>query len=148
MIDTESVLEHLEALQDYIDKLRPLQSLSLSELLKKENYRDSWVIERGLILAGQSVADISSHLVVGEQWGRVKEYKEAILLLGQQGILPEPFAERLSGIAGLRNVLVHEYLTIDPVKVYEALQCLDDLESFIDHVYDFLQRQGYLDAET
>ncbi len=148
MIDTESVLEHLDALQNCVDRLRPFQSLPLDELFREENYRDYWAIERGLILAGQAVVDISSHLVVGERWGRIKEYKEAILLLGRKDILPQPFAERLSGIAGLRNVLIHEYLVIDPVKVYEALQSLDDLESFIDHIYNFLEHKGYLDAET
>lgn len=66
-------------------------------------------------------------------------------MLARGHILPESFAEQLSKIAGFRNVLIHEYLAIDPIKVYEALQKLDDMEAFIDHVHSFLRREGYLE---
>ena len=50
---------------------------------------------------------------------------------------------------GFRNVLIHAYLDVDPGKVYERLQFgLDDFERFIEHVYDFLRREGYLDEEA
>ncbi len=38
-----------------------------------------------------------------------------------------------------------EYLTVDPLKVHEALQSgLEDLRAFIVYVMDFLRREGYL----
>ncbi|MCR4405967.1 MAG: DUF86 domain-containing protein [Anaerolineae bacterium] len=144
MIDTGVILERLDALQEYVDKLRPFQSQSPEQLLADENYRDYWAVQRGLTLAAQCVADVSSHLVAGLRLGRAQDYAEAIRLLARGQILPKSFAERLSRIAGFRNVLIHEYLAIEPLKVYEALQNLADLEAFIDHVHDFLRREGYL----
>jgi uncharacterized protein YutE (UPF0331/DUF86 family) len=45
-----------------------------------------------------------------------------------------------------RNILVHDYLSVDAIKVYERLQHgLADLEEFINHIYGFLTREGYLD---
>jgi uncharacterized protein YutE (UPF0331/DUF86 family) len=44
--------------------------------------------------------------------------------------------------------LVHEYLTVDPLKVEEALHNgLDDLRAFIVYVTDFLKEEGYLQRE-
>jgi len=43
---------------------------------------------------------------------RVTDYREAILSLSKYGILPAEFTERIRGLAGFRNVLVHEYLTV------------------------------------
>jgi len=146
MIDASIVMERLDALQEYVDKLRPFQSLSPEQLMAEENYRDYWAVQRGLTLAAQCVVDVSSHLVAGLRLGRAQDYTEAIRLLARRHILPESFAERLSKIAGFRNVLIHEYLAIDPLKVYEALQKLDDLEAFIDHVHSFLRREGYLET--
>lgn len=145
MIDVSSVLARLEALQEYVDKLRPFTEQSSERLLAEENYRDYWAVQRGLTLAAQCVMDVSSHLVVGLRLGRVQDYTEAIRLLAKGHILPESFAAQLGKIAGFRNVLIHEYLAIDPLKVYEALQKLDDLEAFIDHVHGFLRREGYLE---
>ena len=66
------------------------------------------------------------------------------LNLGKHGILPAEFAERISGIVRFRNVLVHEYLIVDSLKVQEALQeGLDDLKKFIVYITDFMQREGH-----
>jgi len=144
MLDVETIVERLDALQEYIDRLRPLQALSLEELTLPENYRDYWAVERGLLLAIQCVIDISTHLVAGLRLGRVQGYGEAIRLLGKAGILPASFAEKLSRVAGFRNLLIHEYLAIDPREVYKALQNLRDLETFSKYVYRFLKQKNYL----
>lgn len=70
MIDTGTILERLDALQEYVDKLRPFQSQSPERLMAEENYRDFWAVQRGLTLAGQCVVDVSSHLVAGLRLGR------------------------------------------------------------------------------
>jgi len=42
-------------------------------------------------------------------------------------------------MTGSRNVVVHEYLTVDPAKVNEMPHNrLDDFEEFKMHVYDYL----------
>ena len=42
-------------------------------------------------------------------------------VLGKVGVLTPEFAERLAPLAGFRNILVHEYLVVDPVKVHDIL---------------------------
>ena len=57
-------------------------------------------------------------------------YFEATLLMGELGVLPPDFARSLAPVAGFRNILVHEYLSVDWDYVYDHLRDLDDLERF------------------
>lgn len=48
-----------------------------------------------------------------------------------RGFLPIDLAQRLMPMAGLRNILVHDYLDLDRGKIYDLLQdCLEDFEQF------------------
>jgi uncharacterized protein YutE (UPF0331/DUF86 family) len=52
-------------------------------------------------------------------------------VLERAGDLSPELAERLRGWAGLRNILVHEYLDIDHAVAHHAIQAeLLDLEEF------------------
>ena len=48
----------------------------------------------------------------------------------EEGILPPTLAETMKLIAGFRNILVHDYLTIDDQIVYASLLNLDDFVEF------------------
>jgi uncharacterized protein YutE (UPF0331/DUF86 family) len=53
-------------------------------------------------------------------------------LLARQKVVSRRLAVKLASMAGLRNVLAHEYLEIDRRRVYRALTTdLRDVESFI-----------------
>jgi len=71
-----------------------------------------------------------------------RDYYESILRLGELGVLPADFAERLAPIAGFRNILVHEYLTVNWDEVYGNLQRLDDLYQFAEYVRNWLRGQA------
>lgn len=147
MIDVETIRERLDASQTYIDRLRPLQTPTPEDLLDDDRYVEYWAVQRGLELAIQCVLDISGHMVAGMRLGRPQEYRDVILMLGQSGVLPSEFAENLSRVAGFRNIMVHEYLGIDPGLVSDALTTgLGDLELFAMHIVNYLRREGYLES--
>jgi uncharacterized protein YutE (UPF0331/DUF86 family) len=50
--------------------------------------------------------------------------------MGELGVLPADFSRHLAPIAGFRNILVHEYISVDWDLVYENLQRLDDFDRF------------------
>jgi uncharacterized protein YutE (UPF0331/DUF86 family) len=57
------------------------------------------------------------------------------------GALPPDFARHLAPLAGFRNILVHEYLQVDWDEVFQNLQSLEDLSTFIHYVRQWLQQQ-------
>jgi len=78
---------------------------------------------------------------------RMGVYYESILRLSELDVLPIDFAERLAPLAGFRNILVHEYLTVEWDEVYKNLQQLDDLHQFAEFIRRWLQtRCGQSDS--
>ena len=107
-----------------------------------ENY---WAITHGLQLAIQVLIDASNHILSGANLAAPPDYKEALLEMGRNRVLPMAFAEKISGMAGMRNIIIHRYLGVDPQKVFEAVHNdLDDFNVFAEHIYDYLRREGYV----
>ena len=141
MVDVETVVERLEALGSYILELEQLSKYSLKELT--DDFVKYRAAQRSLQLAAQAVIDIATHIISADFNMRVQDYRQAILGLGEAGIVRKDFAERLAPLAGFRNILVHEYLAIDPARVYAALVGgLDDLREFGNQISDYLQTNG------
>jgi uncharacterized protein YutE (UPF0331/DUF86 family) len=146
MIKPNVVLRLLDSLKRHVEALRPLQRESLAALTA-DKLRWNGVLHL-LQLSVEHVMDISNHLLAGTQRMVPDDGRESIRELGRDiGVLPYEFAERIAPMAGLRNILVHEYMTVDPLIIHGALQHgLDDFEEFARHVYDYLRREGHLPA--
>lgn len=124
--------KRLERLKSCLLKLDPLKVKPLPEFLRDGYLQD--IVERNLEVAAQACIDIASRIISTEQLEKPVDSYGAILRLGEAGILPLEFAQHLAPLAGFRNVLVHEYVSIDWNEVYKALQNLDDLHQFVNHV--------------
>jgi uncharacterized protein YutE (UPF0331/DUF86 family) len=129
----------LDKLDVCLKKLEPFRLKKKEELFKDPYFQD--IIERNLQVAAQSVIDIANRIISLDDLEKPRDYYEAILILGQAGILPSDFAQKLAPIAGFRNILVHDYLEIDWDEVYSNLQHLGDLETFMQHVKNWMREQ-------
>lgn len=59
--------------------------------------------------------------------------------ISQGPALPEAFARRIRKMAGLRNILVHNYLDVDPGELRKHLGKLDDFEKCCRYVLRYLK---------
>ena len=109
-------------------RLTPLRERERTAFDADPYLRD--IAERNLQVAIQCCLDIANRLISFADAPRPSDYHEAILRLGELGVLPVDFARRLAPMAGLRNVLVHEYVRLDWERVYASLQGIGDLERF------------------
>jgi len=124
-------------LRGYVKILKNFEKVSASDLLKDEIKRGA--IERYLQLAAEVVLDVAGQLIAEFRFRTPEEYKESILILGEEGVLPKKFAKDFSGIAGFRNILVHDYLKIDYRQVVDKLNNrLGDFEKFAKAVAKYL----------
>jgi len=121
-----------------LQKLEPLKEKKLEELLQDEYLCD--IVERNLEVAAQACIDIANRIISLEDLEKPKDYYEAIMRLGEAGVLPMDFAQKFAPIAGFRNVLIHEYLDIDWEEVYSNLQKLEDLHRFKNHILEWLAK--------
>jgi len=127
----------LDELSERLQRLEPLQGKALAEFYHDAYLRD--IVERNLEIAAQCCIDIANRIVSLEGAAKPRDYYESILRLGELEVLPTDFAERLASIAGFRNILIHEYLTVNWDEVYKNLQRLDDLYKFADYVRTWLK---------
>jgi uncharacterized protein YutE (UPF0331/DUF86 family) len=129
LTDPVLITKRLGKLRDYVGLLRVLRDRTREDFVK-----DPFVIgnaERYLQLAIQVVLDICNHIVADDRLGQVEEYRDAIRLLGQRDYLDPGLTQRLLPMAGLRNILVHDYLEVDRARIHALLQdCLEDFEQF------------------
>jgi len=104
------------------------------------DYRLYGLAERYLHLSIECLLDICNMLVSGLGLRKPERYQDAVDILAEAKVLSRALARRLVGVAGFRNILVHEYLDIDRSLVYQYLQeGLGDLEAFAQEVIRFLR---------
>ena len=139
MIDKNLIKKKLGELENYILTLEGLRIYSITEL--QTNREKFWSVEHGLQLSVQLVIDMGNHILaaIGEQ--EIEDYVDVIDKLGEREIIPSDFAQTIRGMAGFRNILIHEYATVDTQKVYHVLHNqLDDFRKFAKYVDAYLMQ--------
>ena len=129
----------LDELSDRLARLQPLTDKTRGYFEGDPYLRD--IVERNLEIAAQCCLDIAHRIISLERARKPVDYYDAILRLGELGVLPPEFAFRLAPLAGFRNILVHEYVQIEWDEVYRNLHHLDDLERFAELVRAWMRER-------
>lgn len=135
-LEFNGIERRLDELNERLARLRALQTKSRDEFDEDPFLRD--IAERNLEVAAQCCIDISHRIIALEHASKPRDYYEAILRMGELDVLPKDFARQLAPIAGFRNVLIQEYVSVDWDEVYSHLQRLGDLERFSLLIKDWL----------
>lgn len=140
MVSPEVVQKHLRLLEGYLKKLHAIRDrTTLDDFLADDDVQD--IVERNLHLAIEVVLDIGQHIIASSGWQPAEEYAGIFVILEHNDVISKRLRERVQGMAGFRNVLVHEYADLDHAQVFTVLKNqLDDLEELA-RVY-----QLYLDT--
>ena len=127
----------LKNLVEYTKILNNYKNIQLYEL--ESNVEKRGAIERYLHLATETVLDIANLLNAEYKFRPAESSKDSIIILGEEGVLAKKFAEKLSSMAGFRNILVHDYMKIDYSIVLDVLKnSLSDFNRFAKEVAKFL----------
>ena len=118
----------LDELSERLGRLQPLRTKPRLTFDQEPLLKD--IAERNLEVASQCVIDICNRIISMEEAQKPTDSYEAILKMGELKVLSAEFARALAPVAGFRNILAHEYLTVDWDIVYENLQKIDDLGKF------------------
>ena len=118
VLRVESVRERLLRLEEVISQLEQLRARRSGS----EDYRDRWAIERGLQLGAEIVLDIGNHVLSAHFGVSARDYEDILTQLVAQQVISSALHTRLRGIGGFRNLLVHDYMRLDPAIVSEQLE--------------------------
>lgn len=141
------MLDH-SRIKDLMAEIRRRTELlrETAEKVKYEEFIDQPILadatERRLQVAIQACLDIASHIVATMALEKPqKENKEVFTILFQHQIINKSLAEKLVSMAGMRNVLVHDYAEVNRDLVYKAIKNdLGDFREFVAQIQAFLER--------
>ena len=136
----EIIRRKLLHIDEAVARLRGWMPLEMADL--EQDLKLQWAVERGLQVAAEALFDAGSHLLAGAFREAVDQYREIPVRLAAHSVISQDTAGRLRGLAGFRNVLVHEYAEVDLTKVHAGLQHLADFEAFIADVERWLTHRA------
>ncbi len=119
VLKPESIRSRLLNLEEVASRLEEVGPLSAD--LLTASFRDAWVAERGLQLGAEIILDVGNHILSAHFGVSAEDHEAVVTLLGRHGVIEEELRARLAGLGGFRNILVHDYLRIDPELVAESL---------------------------
>lgn len=129
VLKPDSIRSRLLNLEEVVSRLERIGSLSAERLAG--DFRDAWIVERGLQLGAQTVLDIGNHILSAHYGVSAEDHEAVITLLAREGVIDSDVRARLSGIGGFRNILVHDYLRVDPKLLAENLaRAPEDFSAF------------------
>lgn len=129
------LVERLAELRRHVDHVRALgPRLTGPEALQRDLSLHNDVMF-SLLMIAQLVIDMAGELAA-RRGDRFEDYTEAVRTLARDPRFPPDLIRALEPLPGFRNVVIHEYVAIDPMRVIDAARRLDPVERFIEIVAD------------
>jgi len=134
------IREKLVELEKYLDELQEMVLASPLEEVRSDRGKVH-IAERILQLIVDTMSDVNIHIL--EAKGRPYEGTESsFVTLGELGVLPVDFAEKLAPVVGLRNIIVHRYEKLDADLFLQSLYSNnDDFKKYVVYISDFISKQ-------
>lgn len=110
-------------------------AININEDNLKEDMVRYWGIERGIQISIECVLDISNIIISVLDIEKPDTYREVVLSLGKNKVLPLSFSKEISNMISFRNILVHDYTKVDEKIIIDILHNhLDDFTKFVKHI--------------
>ena len=130
MVDRPRLAKQVAIVRDAVARVRAVLPPSQETFEADRTARE--VVVLNLFVAVQACLDLAAHWLADEGWDVPQRYGEIFLALADHGVIPRPLALRLVAAAGFRNLVAHQYGTLEWARLYATASssALDDLETF------------------
>jgi uncharacterized protein YutE (UPF0331/DUF86 family) len=130
LVDADVLRRKTEQVLHHCDRLARRTQLSATQLAADEDLLNTVLMD--LQQAIQACIDLAGHVCVDDSLGAPGTPAEAFALIARQGAIDDALARRMTGAAGLRNLIVHQYTTLDLERLVQVVRNdLDDLRHFV-----------------
>lgn len=118
-LDPDVVTRRLRLIRDIIDAFEQVEQATAQEL--SERTIKIFAAERMVTQLVDLATDINGHVAATQLARAPEDYADGFRLIAQVVGLPDETARELQQAAGLRNVLVHDYVNVDVAQLAAAL---------------------------
>jgi uncharacterized protein YutE (UPF0331/DUF86 family) len=119
VVDKNVIVGRAQQIEGHLAKIAPYMSLSLKKFLDDPVAQD--IVEYNLFQIVNHLIDMVQHIVVDEGYGFPDSAYEAAEILRKKGILKQTEVEVFKKMIGFRNVVGHDYISINKRTVYTVL---------------------------
>jgi uncharacterized protein YutE (UPF0331/DUF86 family) len=126
------LVERLSELGKHLDHLEQLRPRISASALRRDLSLHNDVLF-SLLTVCQLVIDIASELSASHGLA-FDDYTEAVRNLGSLNLVDDATLTDLDRLPGFRNVVVHEYVTLDLERVVQAADRLQPVRTFLEAV--------------
>jgi uncharacterized protein YutE (UPF0331/DUF86 family) len=133
------LVERLAELRRHLAHLRELRPRVLGAQQLRGDLSLHNDVLFSLMQVCQLVIDMASDLAA-QRGLRYEDYTSSVKSLALFPEFPPRLVDDLEKLPGFRNILVHEYISLDFERVIEALDRLAPVEEFANRVADLLQQ--------
>jgi uncharacterized protein YutE (UPF0331/DUF86 family) len=132
------MLNKKESIERCIKKVRSYYGRP-SDMPFEEDHLKQDAIAINLQRAAEQVIDLANHVIKKKKLGLPKESKESFDILAGAGAITRELADKLKGMVGFRNILVHQYEDLDIKVMVDVIEHhLGDLVDFTNSVLEYM----------
>jgi len=129
LVDKLLISRKIAELDTYLKQIKEYEKISPSEY--KREWKTQRVVERTLHMMIELCIDIANHIISDKNLRTPTSYADTFSVLMEEGIINKSLSMRLEKMAKFRNIIVHQYETIEPEIVVSILRKnLKDFEHY------------------
>ena len=137
MVDREVVLKRLDHLEKKLNYLQDVEQFNKEEFSNNQDIYFRY--ERALHLAIEAVIDLGNHLIADQNLRTPESNRDIFKVLYENELINKQLYTNLEKMAGFRNILVHDYLTLDRELEYEIIQnSIADLRKYMEIIAEHI----------
>lgn len=140
MLDKNLIKDKIRNIQEYLGEIEPILSLKVGTTIS--NIEKLRTLERDFQLIVDEMLDINIHFIRELNLKSPDDFQSTFVILGENGIIPLDFAQKMAPAVGLRNRIVHRYESLDReffVRTFRS-ECLD-FNKYIKLINQFLKKR-------
>jgi uncharacterized protein YutE (UPF0331/DUF86 family) len=131
------ILNKKESIERCVQQIRLYYAMPSGLPFEKDHLKQD-AIAANLQRAAEQMIDLANHVIRKGKLGLPKESKECFEILARAKVIPQELADKLKGMVGFRNIMVHQYQEMDIKIMVDVIEHhLDDLVVFTTHVMEF-----------
>lgn len=139
MLNKDLVKTKIRNIQQYLLEVEPILSLTKTQIIS--NVEKLRTLERIFQLIVDAMLDINIHLIRELELNSPDDLKSTFVILAEGKIIPFDFAEKISPVVGLRNILVHGYEKTDRGLFVDSFQKnRQDFDQYLLLINSFLNK--------
>jgi uncharacterized protein YutE (UPF0331/DUF86 family) len=124
-----------------IRRLREISAIDSERFISDENLIDA--CKRNLQVAIEATIDVSEALISYMKWRTLKSYRDVSLILLENKVLNEFLNNKFIEAIEFRNILVHNYIYLNPKQIYDRINDLINiLTQIMNIILEYFQKNN------